>query len=314
MKQQLCSASVQPTVLIVIRSTPNQRVKRDAIRTTWGNPCTYDTQKVELLFLVGRHIGLNSASVDLDLQLEYRHFRDIVQYDSADSYRLLPNKQKAAFHLINEDFLVNISNLVDYILQLHTNDYMSFVGGHLYGSSAPIRDNTSKYYVSLERYPNRTFPPFVAGGATLMATSLAGKILSEMPKLKTQLHLEDVNLGMILKKIDNISSNAPLFADDPKILNVSDPSVPQTDLDVIKRRPEDWNSPPNNSKQEKIPLGSESDSDFWFLNAVSILRCTPNIVAAPTTFQPLTVISEYPSILDTGNLECYCDGLLEPFL
>ncbi|KAF8562996.1 hypothetical protein P879_09055 [Paragonimus westermani] len=220
MKQELCSTSVQPTVLIVIRSTPNQRVKRDAIRTTWGNPCTYDTQRVELLFLVGRHIGLKSAAVDLGLQLEYRRFRDIVQYDSGDSYRLLPNKQKAAFYLItkhcsnfpfvfmtDEDFLVNISNLVDYILQLHTNDYMSFVGGHLYGNSAPIRDNTSKYYVSLESYPNRTLPPFVAGGATLVATSLAGKILSELPKLKTQLHLEDVNVGMILKKIGVMPRN-----------------------------------------------------------------------------------------------------------
>ncbi|KAF7255503.1 hypothetical protein EG68_07601 [Paragonimus skrjabini miyazakii] len=220
MKQQLCSASVKPTVLIVIRSTPNQRIKRDAIRTTWGNPCTYDTQRVELFFLVGKHTGLKSASVDLDLQLEFQRFRDIVQYDSADSYRLLPNKQQAAFHLINkqcsnfpfvfmtdEDFLVNISNLVDHILQLHINDYISFVGGHLYGNSVPIRDNTSKYYLSLESYPNRTLPPFVAGGATLMAISLTGKILSEMSKLKTKLHLEDVNLGLVLKKLGVMPRN-----------------------------------------------------------------------------------------------------------
>ncbi|KAF5396678.1 hypothetical protein PHET_10274 [Paragonimus heterotremus] len=220
MKQQLCSAPVKPTVLIVIRSTPNQRVKRDAIRTTWGNPCTYDTQRVELLFLVGKHTGLKSASVDFGLRLEFQRFRDIVQYDSADSYRLLPNKQQAAFHLINkhcfnfpfvfmtdEDFLINIPNLTDYILKLPINDYISFVGGHLYGNSVPIRENTSKYYVSLESYPNRTIPPFVAGGATLMATSLTGQILSEMSKLKTKLHLEDVNLGLILKKLGVMPKN-----------------------------------------------------------------------------------------------------------
>ncbi|KAF6769047.1 hypothetical protein AHF37_12258 [Paragonimus kellicotti] len=148
-------------------------------------PCTYDSSKVRYLFLTGKQPGPQSAYVDEILQREFDCYGDIVQYNSLDDYRLLPKKQFIALSLVHhlcshfpfvfmtdEDFLINIPKLTDYLLQVPSESRRSFVGGHLYKNMHPTRDKGSKYYVQYYVYPNKTYPPFVAGGASLMSTSL----------------------------------------------------------------------------------------------------------------------------------------------
>ncbi|KAA3677066.1 beta-1,3-galactosyltransferase 1 [Paragonimus westermani] len=147
---RICSGLRQPLVLIVIRATPDQQGKRKAIRATWANPCTYDPNKVRYLFLTGKQPGPQSAYVNEVLQQEFDCYGDIVQYDSADGYRLLPQKQFIALSLVHhfcsnfpfvfmtdEDFLINIPKLTEYLLQVPPKGRKSFVGGHLYKDVPP---------------------------------------------------------------------------------------------------------------------------------------------------------------------------------
>ncbi|KAF7258104.1 hypothetical protein EG68_04113 [Paragonimus skrjabini miyazakii] len=215
---RICSDLREPVVLIVIRATPDQQSKREAVRATWANPCTYDPNKVRYLFLTGKQPGPQSAYVDEVLQREFDCYGDIVQYDSLDGYRLLPKKQFIALSLVHhlcsnfpfvfmtdEDFLINIPKLTEYLLQVPSDSRKSFIGGHLYKDVHPTRDKGSKYYVEYDVYPNKTYPPFVAGGASLMSTSLIQSILGEMSKLQTKIHLEDVRMGIVLQRLGIVS-------------------------------------------------------------------------------------------------------------
>ncbi|KAF8569413.1 hypothetical protein P879_05578 [Paragonimus westermani] len=211
MDTRVCSGLRESLVLIVIRSRPERQDRREAIRRTWANPCTYDSNKVRYLFLTGKQSGPRSAYVDEVLQQEFDCYGDIVQYDSPDNYRLLPQKQFIALSLVHhlcsnfpfvfmtdEDFLINIPNLVKYVSKIRSEDQISFVGGHLYEKLQPIRDKRSKYYVQYDVYPNKTYPPFIAGGASLMSTSLIPSVLAEIRKIKIHIHLEDVRMGIVL--------------------------------------------------------------------------------------------------------------------
>ncbi|KAF8569414.1 hypothetical protein P879_05579 [Paragonimus westermani] len=208
---RICPGLRQPLVLIVIRATPDQQSKREAIRATWANPCTYDSNIVRYLFLTGKQSGPQSTYVDEVLQQEFDCYGDIVQYDSPDGYRLLPQKQFIALSLVHhlcsnfpfvfmtdEDFLINIPKLTEYLLQVPPNGRKSFVGGHLYKDVPPVRDIRNKYYVQYDVYPNKTYPPFIAGGASLMNTSLIPSVLAEIRKSKIHIHLEDVRMGIVL--------------------------------------------------------------------------------------------------------------------
>ncbi|KAF7258105.1 hypothetical protein EG68_04114 [Paragonimus skrjabini miyazakii] len=214
MDTRICSDLREPVVLIVIRTRPERQDRRVAIRATWANLCTYDQNKVRYLFLTGKQPGPQSAYVDEVLQREFDCYGDIVQYDSLDGYRLLPKKQFIALSLVHhlcsnfpfvfmtdEDFLINIPNLVKYVLQIRSENQTSFVGGHLHKNMQPDRDKKSKYYVEYDVYPNKTYPPFVAGGASLMSTSLIQSILAEIRTLQTEIHLEDVRMGIVLQRL-----------------------------------------------------------------------------------------------------------------
>ncbi|KAF5400402.1 hypothetical protein PHET_06005 [Paragonimus heterotremus] len=215
---RICFDLREPLVLIVIRSRPDRQDRRKAIRDTWANPCTYDPNKVRYLFLTGKQPGPQSVYVDEVLQREFDCYGDIVQYDSLDGYHLLPKKQFIALSLVHhlcsnfpfvfmtdEDFLINIPKLTEYLLQVPSENRKYFVGGHLYKNVHPTRDKGSKYYVEYDVYPNKTYPPFVAGGASFISTSLIQSILAEMSTLLTEIHLEDVRMGIVLQRLDIVS-------------------------------------------------------------------------------------------------------------
>ncbi|NXG51011.1 B3GT5 galactosyltransferase, partial [Psilopogon haemacephalus] len=64
----------------------------------------------------------------------------------------------------------------------------------------PIRKRGSKWYVSEEEYPGKTYPPFCSGTGYVLSTDVASQIhnISEnVPFIK----LEDVFIGLCLEKL-----------------------------------------------------------------------------------------------------------------
>ncbi|NWI44367.1 B3GT5 galactosyltransferase, partial [Picathartes gymnocephalus] len=64
----------------------------------------------------------------------------------------------------------------------------------------PIRTRRSKWYVSREEYPGKTYPPFCSGTGYVLSSDVASQIynISEsVPFIK----LEDVFIGLCLDKL-----------------------------------------------------------------------------------------------------------------
>ncbi|CAI2737956.1 unnamed protein product [Dicrocoelium dendriticum] len=201
----------------MVKSTPNHSRHREAIRSTWANPCWTERYKkrYKVLFIMGTHIEEDHSIVHSHLQLEFHNNRDIVQYDFPDTYKLTTRKLLAAWSfarlacplfryvlIVDEDFLISPDLVMKTALQVPEREYKDYIGGHLYPRSKPYRNNRSRYYIAHEEYPYPVFPPFLAGGFMLISMPVATRLLDNMVKTQIFLPLDDVTVGLALRRID----------------------------------------------------------------------------------------------------------------
>ncbi|NXX56753.1 B3GT5 galactosyltransferase, partial [Scopus umbretta] len=64
----------------------------------------------------------------------------------------------------------------------------------------PIRRRESKWYVSIEEYPGRTYPPFCSGTGYVLSTDVASQIYNVSDSVSF-IKLEDVFIGLCLAKL-----------------------------------------------------------------------------------------------------------------
>lgn len=193
-------------LLIVITSAPIHREARLAIRQTWGH---FGTRRdIAIAFLVG------SAGQLLDeaIAAESFMYNDIVSGRFVDSYNNLTLKtismlewvdrecSKASFILkTDDDMFINVPKLLQFIEKKHADKRTIY--GRLAKKWKPIRNNKSKYYVSLEQFKPPIFPHFCTGPAYLI-TSDCVKDLYEKALNLTYLKLEDVyTTGIVAEKV-----------------------------------------------------------------------------------------------------------------
>ncbi|XP_046557968.1 beta-1,3-galactosyltransferase 5-like [Haliotis rubra] len=200
-------ASKHIDLLVLILSAPENIDRRNALRETWLSPYINNTSKVRYLFLLGLSEYVASDAI---IQQENTVYKDILQGDFLDDYHNLTYKTLmgltwAANHCkeakliikVDDDVWLNIPTL----LQLLNYNLHSFsVGGKCLHNSLPIRNPDSKWYASLQSYPEAYFPPFCAGPGYVISPKTAAKIL-EVSKNVPYFHLEDVYVGMCIQKL-----------------------------------------------------------------------------------------------------------------
>lgn len=129
------------------------------------------------------------------VDLEYKKHGDIMQISSADTYLNVTFKTLMNLQWINEecladfaifiddDYLFNSNNLFKLIDEqvLNRNGSLSKVQnwrnlseknlylGHVQYNSPPVRDRTSKWFISYSNYPIREYPPFINGGFVFLS-------------------------------------------------------------------------------------------------------------------------------------------------
>ncbi|NXK23795.1 B3GT5 galactosyltransferase, partial [Arenaria interpres] len=64
----------------------------------------------------------------------------------------------------------------------------------------PIRNRKSKWYVSREEYPGKTYPPFCSGTGYVLSTDVVSQIYN-VSKSVFFIKLEDVFIGLCLDKL-----------------------------------------------------------------------------------------------------------------
>jgi hypothetical protein len=202
-----------PLVVILVHSAPGNKKKRQTIRETWGekNPNSI------LLFMLG---GVNSTTLESELNMENQLHGDLVQGNFVDSYRNMTYKHvmalkwfiyecpQAQFLLktdddvfINSPMLYNIlqNSSVPLHQQLHRD---RLIYCHRIESAKVKRSYRSKWRVSYKEYSGRYFPHSCPGFAILYSSDAAFMLYQEAQKTP-YFWIDDVHLtGTVASRLN----------------------------------------------------------------------------------------------------------------
>ncbi|XP_069475143.1 beta-1,3-galactosyltransferase 2-like [Ambystoma mexicanum] len=207
-----------PFLILLVPSEPSLVQARQVIRQTWGNERLVPGIRIVRIFLLGITTQPESK-LQQDIFEESRQYHDIVQHEYLDSYRNLTIKTLMGLNWVATfcpnttyvmkadcDMFVNTEYLIHYLLKPDQPPRHIYFTGHLI-DAGPDRDNSSKWYMPPEIYPDRRYPTFCSGTGYVFSGDLAAKIFAVSFSVK-KLHLEDVYVALCLKAL-NVTPEAP---------------------------------------------------------------------------------------------------------
>lgn len=251
-----------PLLLLAIKTTELNFKNRQAIRQTWGQEGWVEGQKgsssggyVRRVFLLGKdnHTNLGVDSSEL-LQLESKHYGDILQWDFKDTFFNLTLKDVLFWSWFSrfcgqtrfvfkgdDDVFVNtpkmITYLQDQLKKPQANKTMnSFMVGDVIGAAIPSRVNNSKYFIP-ESFYKGLYPAY-AGGGGVVYSGLLTKRLHDMSKRVHLFPIDDVYVGMCMVRFNASPVHHPAFLTfDFSEKEAEEPCSYHTILLVHKRSP-----------------------------------------------------------------------------
>ena len=162
----------------MVKSYVGNFLQRAAIRSIWGKSAN---SRVKVCFATGY-----SKLHEEILRLEYFNSKDIIQFSFLDTYRNNIYKTIMSYKWIvkycsssrfvffsDDDFNVNIQNIRQFSYRSITTNTMY---GHEQCYTRPVRNQSSKWYISEEQYPFDMFPTFLSGGAILTHISVVCRL------------------------------------------------------------------------------------------------------------------------------------------
>jgi hypothetical protein len=201
----------------MVKSYVGNFLQRMAIRSTWGKSAN---SRVKVCFVT----GYSKLRKEI-LRLEYLKYKDIIQFSFLDTYRNNIYKTMMSYKWIvkhcsssrfvflsDDDFYVNIQNILQFSYRSITNNTMY---GHEQCYKQPVRNQTSKWYISEEQYPFDMFPTFLSGGAILTHISVVRRFQIAFPYIKI-IDLDDVYVAIVAHKLSITLLNNKRFAIEEK--------------------------------------------------------------------------------------------------
>lgn len=208
----------KPFLVLIIPVAPNNRPRRDIIRSTWGSESLILGKVVKLFFLLGLHKGEEAENLQIQLQQESKEHQDLIQSDFLDCYKNLTIKTmvmlewldsycfSASYAMkIDSDTFLNVHKLVNMLLTAPKENYMT---GFVEKYAIVRRDPGSKWYVPVKVYPHLLYPCYVLGLGYVLSMDLPKKLL-EASKHVQALYIEDVFLGMCMKYLGILPTDPP---------------------------------------------------------------------------------------------------------
>ncbi|XP_037630216.1 N-acetyllactosaminide beta-1,3-N-acetylglucosaminyltransferase 2 [Sebastes umbrosus] len=202
----------QTFLLFAIKSTPENFVKRQAVRETWGREGTHQSGlRVRTVFLLGTP-PLDNPDLSQLLSFESRHFGDVLQWDFHESLLNLTLKMTMFLHWTltycpnaafvfsgDDDIFVNTPALLGYLRSLDPSKASQFYAGQMINSASPLRDPKSKYYIPLSFYDG-PYPAYAGGGGYLISGALL-KPLYSVSRVMPFFPIDDVYAGMCFQAL-----------------------------------------------------------------------------------------------------------------
>jgi beta-1,3-galactosyltransferase 1 len=207
--------------LIVLITTSHKNTKaRAALRATWLSFTRKNTDNIRYAFLLGEHT--ESRYNELVLK-ESNIYHDIIQEDFVDSYMNLTYKTIMGFKWAatrctharyvmktDDDMFVNLPNVLRIINGPLREILQSAVAGSCTQRAKPIRQIKSKWYASIESYPQQLYPGFCSGTGYVTSMNVASKVYHVSPSVPF-FHLEDVYVALCLRKLGFKLQRVPGF-------------------------------------------------------------------------------------------------------
>ncbi|KAB5559240.1 hypothetical protein PHYPO_G00026690 [Pangasianodon hypophthalmus] len=200
-------------LLLFVKTSPENFLRRQAIRSTWGNQ-TYIKKElgvnVKVVFVMGIHPdGHKRDAIQKQLQAEDQIHRDLVQQAFMDTFHNLTMKLLLQFRWAHancahaqflmsadDDIFVHLPNLVRSLQELSAQGVVDLWVGHVHRGAPPIRRKDSKYYMPVQMYQWSSYPDYTAGAGYVVSGDVATKIYQATLSLNASLHIDDVFMGI----------------------------------------------------------------------------------------------------------------------
>ena len=198
-------------LLILVCTRITNFLERQTLRKTFLNKYIGNGGNVRYVFLLGRNFNSENQTA---LENESLTFGDLLQENFIDTYHNLTLKtimgfkwvskycRNARFVLkVDDDVFVNVENLLRATEQYGVA-LQSSIGGLCVRGSVPYRGSGSKWDVTLEEYPNKTYPPYCSGTGYITSTKVASDIYDISRSSKVHyLKIEDAYIGICAKHL-----------------------------------------------------------------------------------------------------------------
>ena len=198
-------------ILFLIKSKIDNFDQRNIIRRTWAHEYLLPYLRIRRVFLLGTEPG--DRKIQHRIGLEAQEYDDIVQQFFVDHYFNNTIKLQMGFQwatsycrsaqylaFIDDDYYVSTSNLVKTLKNIPEQKTMNTLFGYIWQHAMPYRVRGSKWYVSLEEYPFRLYPPYPTAGSFFLSFGTAERISIAMQYVK-YLRFDDVFVGIICHKL-----------------------------------------------------------------------------------------------------------------
>ncbi|TSK53623.1 Lactosylceramide 1,3-N-acetyl-beta-D-glucosaminyltransferase A [Bagarius yarrelli] len=200
-------------LLLLVKTSPENFLRRWAIRSTWGNQ-TYMKKEldanVKVVFVMGAHPDEHKrGAIQKQLQIEDQTHKDLVQQDFLDTFHNLTVKLLLQFRWAHtncaqarflmsadDDIFIHMPNLIRSLHELSAQGVVDFWVGHVYRGSPPVRRKNSKYYMPVQMYQWSSYPDYTAGAGYVVSRDVAAKIYQATLSLNSSFHIDDVFMGI----------------------------------------------------------------------------------------------------------------------
>ncbi|XP_010974516.1 lactosylceramide 1,3-N-acetyl-beta-D-glucosaminyltransferase [Camelus dromedarius] len=220
-------------LLLLIKTAPENYHRRSAIRETWGNEKYVRSQlnaNIKTLFALGTPSNPQTRErLQRRLVWEDQMYNDIIQQDFADSFYNLTLKFLLQFSWANsfcphakflmtadDDIFIHMPNLIEYLQSLEQIGVQDLWIGRVHRGAPPVRDKSSKYYVSYEMYQWPAYPDYTAGAAYVISGDVAAKVYEASQTLNSSLYIDDVFMGLCANKIGLVPQHHVFFSGEGK--------------------------------------------------------------------------------------------------
>ncbi|XP_053484373.1 lactosylceramide 1,3-N-acetyl-beta-D-glucosaminyltransferase B [Ictalurus furcatus] len=205
-------------LLLLVKSSPENFERRQAIRSTWGNEVYIEKNlglTVRVLFALGIHPQpMDRKKLQQRLLWEDQIYQDLIQQDFLDTFHNLTVKlllqlswthaycNHARFLMsADDDIFVHMPNLIRYLQEVDRTGVKDFWIGKVHRGAPPIRKKDSKYYVSHEMYPWILYPDYTPGAGYVVSRDVASRVYQASLTLNASLYIDDVFMGICANAI-----------------------------------------------------------------------------------------------------------------